>query len=130
MGPVDALKNALYSSADSDIRSNEMLNLRCILSGMAILTVIIIVGCGGSGSSGPEGQSEVDEHWYGSVDASAIWVDVDEHCVRRVEATKEKADSVCVSLGFTQAAGYDPLECWVGEEQGQYLECVACTNQD
>ena len=107
-----------------------MLNLRCIVTGLLILTVVAFYGCSKSGSSGPEGQNTVDEHWYGAIDASAVWVDIDNDCIRRIEVTKEIADSVCQSLGFVQAAGFDPQNCWVGGVQGLYLECVACTYQD
>lgn len=97
------------------------------MAGLLIFIPILISSCGGSETTGPEPRNSGDEEWFGAVDNSAVWVDVDDDCYVRIKAQKDKADSVCQARGYSQAAGYDPLDCWVGGVKDTYIECVACT---
>ena len=104
--------------------------MKCVIGTPGVLGIIMIamiLACGGSKGVAPDGGSELDEHWYNGVDNSAVWIDIDDRCAIRVEVTREKADSICQARGFDCAAGYDPLDCWVGGIKDTFFECVACT---
>ncbi len=105
-----------------------MKRLLWIMAGfLLVFTTIIAINCSRSQSVATDPRNSGDEYWFGAVDNGAIWIDVDDNCNACVAATKDKADSVCRARGFDAAAGYDPLDCWLGGEKDTYIECVACT---
>jgi len=97
------------------------------MAGFLVISPIMFLGCGSSHSTAPDPQASGDEFWFAGIDASAVWVDISDNCIIRVEADKAKADSVCKARGYTKASGYDPLDCWVGGIKDTYMECVACS---
>ncbi|GEM_PF-2280293 len=99
---------------------------RCTAFIFCTIIAVIFFSCGKSDPAGPS-QSSINEIWFAGVDSTAKWVDIDDMCNIRIPATKPKADSVCQARGYNKAAGYDPLDCYVGGVKETFMECVACT---